>query len=230
MAENNIPSQDTRSEACVIWGSKGHALVIRDIIDSYGQVIIAMFDNNVVPSAIPNVRVFYGQNGFIEWDSAHRPKSRVSGYVAIGGARGHDRVTFLEFFKRNGILTPNLIHRTANVSPSAILEQGVQVLAQANVAAGSRIGKGGIINNCASVDHECSLADGVHLGPGAVLCGCVSVSRNVFIGANAVVLPRITVHENSIVGAGAVVTKDVPPNQVVAGNPARILEKTNYLP
>lgn len=42
------------------------------------------------------------------------------------------------------------------------------------------------------------------------------------IGANATVLPGLSIGANAIVGAGAVVTRDVPPNAIVVGNPARI--------
>ncbi len=42
------------------------------------------------------------------------------------------------------------------------------------------------------------------------------------IGANATILPGITIGTNAMIGAGAVVTRDVPPNAIVAGNPARI--------
>jgi acetyltransferase-like isoleucine patch superfamily enzyme/dTDP-4-dehydrorhamnose 3,5-epimerase-like enzyme len=42
------------------------------------------------------------------------------------------------------------------------------------------------------------------------------------IGANATILPGLTIGRNATVGAGAVVTKDVPPNAIVVGNPARI--------
>jgi acetyltransferase-like isoleucine patch superfamily enzyme len=41
---------------------------------------------------------------------------------------------------------------------------------------------------------------------------------------NAVILPGITVGQNSIVGAGAVVARDVPPNVLVMGNPARVVQ------
>jgi UDP-2-acetamido-3-amino-2,3-dideoxy-glucuronate N-acetyltransferase len=52
------------------------------------------------------------------------------------------------------------------------------------------------------------------------------VKRRASIGTGAVLLAGLTIGENAIVGAGAVVTKSVPPNTVVAGNPARIL-RTN---
>jgi len=48
------------------------------------------------------------------------------------------------------------------------------------------------------------------------------IKKGVSIGSNATILP-VVIGENSVVGAGAVVTKDVPPNVIVAGNPARII-------
>src|SRR5262249_28158151 len=48
------------------------------------------------------------------------------------------------------------------------------------------------------------------------------VRRMASIGANATILPGLTIGANSLVGAGAVVTRDVPPNAIVVGNPARI--------
>lgn len=51
------------------------------------------------------------------------------------------------------------------------------------------------------------------------------VFKRVSIGSGAVILPGITIGENAVIGAGAVVTKDVPPNTVVAGCPARVLRK-----
>lgn len=49
------------------------------------------------------------------------------------------------------------------------------------------------------------------------------------IGSGAIVLCGITIGEKAIVGAGSVVTKDVPPNVIVAGNPARILKRLDEI-
>jgi acetyltransferase-like isoleucine patch superfamily enzyme len=51
------------------------------------------------------------------------------------------------------------------------------------------------------------------------------VRKGASIGSGATILGNITVGENAIVGAGSVVTKDVPPNTIVAGNPARTIRK-----
>ncbi len=52
----------------------------------------------------------------------------------------------------------------------------------------------------------------------------VIIEDNVWIGMNAVILKGVTIGENSVVAAGSVVSKSVPPNVVVAGNPAVIVK------
>jgi acetyltransferase-like isoleucine patch superfamily enzyme len=52
----------------------------------------------------------------------------------------------------------------------------------------------------------------------------ITIEDNVWITMNAVILPGVTIGKNSIVAAGAIVTKSVPPNSLVAGNPARIIK------
>ncbi len=49
------------------------------------------------------------------------------------------------------------------------------------------------------------------------------IKKGASIGSGSTILSEITVGENAIVGAGSVVTKDVPPNSIVAGNPAKLL-------
>lgn len=49
------------------------------------------------------------------------------------------------------------------------------------------------------------------------------VKSGAAIGSNATILPGVVIGERALIGAGAVVTKDVPPDTVVAGNPAVII-------
>jgi acetyltransferase-like isoleucine patch superfamily enzyme len=48
------------------------------------------------------------------------------------------------------------------------------------------------------------------------------IRKGASIGSGATILANVTVGENALVGAGSVVTRDVPPNAIVAGNPARV--------
>ena len=54
--------------------------------------------------------------------------------------------------------------------------------------------------------------------------GPVKIGNNVFFGNNAIVLPNVTIGDNCIIGAGAIVTRDIPPNSVAVGIPARVVE------
>jgi acetyltransferase-like isoleucine patch superfamily enzyme len=49
------------------------------------------------------------------------------------------------------------------------------------------------------------------------------VKRGASIGSGSTILANLVIGENAIVGAGSVVTRDVPPNTIVAGNPAKVL-------
>lgn len=57
----------------------------------------------------------------------------------------------------------------------------------------------------------------------AVIAKPVVIERNVWIAAGAIIIGGVTIGENSVVAAGSVVTKDVPPNTLVGGNPARVI-------
>ncbi len=58
-------------------------------------------------------------------------------------------------------------------------------------------------------------------------CVTTVVKRGASIGSSVTLLCGITIGERAVIGAGSVVTKDVPPDTVVAGNPARALRKLN---
>lgn len=58
----------------------------------------------------------------------------------------------------------------------------------------------------------------------ATFCKPIVIKDRAWIGINVTICPGVTIGENSIIAAGSVVTKDVPPNVIVGGNPARVLK------
>jgi len=56
----------------------------------------------------------------------------------------------------------------------------------------------------------------------------IIIKNNAFIGAYSFVLKGVTIGENSIVGAGSVVTKNIPDNEIWAGNPAKFLRSNKH--
>ncbi|WP_266364653.1 sugar O-acetyltransferase [Tellurirhabdus rosea] len=105
----------------------------------------------------------------------------------------------------------------------------------------TRLGKNIFINHdCSFVDiGGITVEDDVLIGPKVslitenhpldpadrktLLLKPIVIRRNAWIGAGATILPGVTVGENSVVAAGAVVNRDVPPNTVVAGVPAKVV-------
>lgn len=75
------------------------------------------------------------------------------------------------------------------------------------------------------IDPRAVNADGSMQTEADWTCTPTFVKKRASIGSNATILCGVTIGEGSLVGAGAVVTKDVPPNVIVAGNPARVLRE-----
>ena len=65
----------------------------------------------------------------------------------------------------------------------------------------------------------------VHCGKEGAICKDVCIHEGAFIGAHSIILKGVSIGRHSIIGAGSVVTKDVPDNEIWAGNPARFIKK-----
>ncbi len=206
----------------VFWGASGQAKVLNEAISGTDLRLVALVDNSDVAPPIPGVPVLKGAPGLDAWLDTHDSGNDLFAAIAIGGARGRDRLELMDLLKAKGMKPLSIIHRTAFVADSAQLDEGCQILAQAAVCTHVQIGKGVIVNTSASVDHDCVIGSGVHLAPGARLAGEITVGDHAFIGTGAIILPHMHIGDDAIVGAGAVVTKSVPPGATVIGNPARI--------
>jgi acetyltransferase-like isoleucine patch superfamily enzyme len=57
----------------------------------------------------------------------------------------------------------------------------------------------------------------------------IVIEKGVFVGADSIILKGITIGENSIIGAGSIVSKNIPSNEIWAGNPAKFIKKIKDL-
>ena len=72
--------------------------------------------------------------------------------------------------------------------------------------------------------HPLSSVDRLKDNAEKIASGAVNIEENAFIGANCTVLKGVTIGKNSIIGACSVVTKNIPPNEIWAGNPAKFIK------
>ncbi|MBD1580942.1 UDP-3-O-(3-hydroxymyristoyl)glucosamine N-acyltransferase [Pseudoalteromonas sp. S16_S37] len=79
------------------------------------------------------------------------------------------------------------------------------------------------LDNLVHIAHDVNIGKGSTITAGVSFCGYVCVGENTRIAPNATIKQRINIGSNALVGLGAVVTKNVGNNEIVAGNPAKVL-------
>jgi acetyltransferase EpsM len=204
-----------------IIGQGGHSKVIQDIISTNKNIkIVGYFDDKFYDFKTEN-GIYYGPVSCASLLLNHFEDIRFM--IAIGNNKVRRAVV-----EKLGIPSEYyaiLVHESAWISSSAVIENGSVVMANAVINAGVRIGKHSIINTCAVIEHDNELGDFVHISPNATLTGTVVINDGVHIGAGAVIIPTIKIGEWSIVGAGATVIHDLPANCTAVGVPAKIKMK-----
>ena len=125
----------------------------------------------------------------------------------------------------------------AHVLPNAVVGEDCNICDHVFIENDVRVGNRVTIKCGVQLWDGVTLEDDVFVGPNATFTNDpfprsrkhpvefprTVVRRGASIGANATILPGLTIGQNAMVGAGAVITRDVPPNAIVVGNPARIV-------
>ncbi|MDD4663849.1 MAG: 2,3,4,5-tetrahydropyridine-2,6-dicarboxylate N-acetyltransferase, partial [Caldisericia bacterium] len=148
----------------------------------------------------------------------------------------------IEADRRYSAVPPlNILDCEARIEPGAVIREQVTIghnaviLMGAIINIGAEIGEETMIDMNAVIGGRAVIGKRCHIGAGAVIAGVIEpacaepvrIEDDVFIGANAVVLEGIHIAQGAVVASGAVVTKDISPNTVVAGVPAKIIKKVD---
>ncbi len=97
---------------------------------------------------------------------------------------------------------------------------------------GADIGFDAMRPDLISIGYGCCITSGVKIlshfykpNKHAMFYGKVTIGNGVFIGLNTLIVNAVSIGDNAVVGAGSVVTKDIPADEIWAGNPARFIRK-----
>lgn len=111
-----------------------------------------------------------------------------------------------------------------SIGDNVNIEQNVHIVCHGRIRIGDNVS---ITGNCAIVDvshpvdaieRGMKIGDAIDPAPGHV-----EIGDNCFVGFGSTILPGVTIGENCVIGAGSVVTRDIPPNSIASGAPARVL-------
>jgi sugar O-acyltransferase (sialic acid O-acetyltransferase NeuD family) len=204
----------------IVVGASGHAKVVIDIVERTGHHrIVGLVDREGTSGKIWDYSVL----GRTEELPSIAARLGVNGYVlGIGSNDARRRIS-----EQLGEQAPNMtamaaVHPSAAVGRDVEIGAGTVVMAGAMVNPSCRIGRGCVINTGASLDHDSVMGDYASLAPGAVIGGGCTIGTEAWVGIGATVVQLIRIGARATVGAGATVLRDVEPDVVVIGTPARV--------
>lgn len=206
-------------EGAVIFGAGGHARELCDQMLADGWIVKAFVDDFDHDRSVNDVPV-------LSFDSACARHSEAHWFIAIGDHKARRRIA--NRLEDCGLRPGIFVSSDAYVSPSARLEQGVQIFARSVVSSGVRLGHYVITNFSCVLSHDVEINSYVTISPGVHIAGNVNVKEGTFIGIGACIKngnsrKKIIIGVESIVGAGACVVNDVDDGSVVVGVPAKQL-------
>ena len=120
-----------------------------------------------------------------------------------------------------GVYFGKLLSDDVNIAKSVEYGKDVVIQPATNIYARVKIGNHVLLCGGSRIGHDSIIHDYCTICPEVAMAGNVELHEGVFVGMNATISDGVKVGRGATIGAGAVVVKDIPPNWVVVGNPAK---------
>lgn len=117
----------------------------------------------------------------------------------------------------------SLIDPSVFVSRTAHIGLGCVIYPDCYVGSGAQVGDFLFCLSGSVINHNDTIGDRVTLTSGVVIAGDVHVEDDCYLGQSSSIRELLTIGRGSLIGMGSVVVRDVAPNSVMVGNPARRL-------
>ncbi|PKL77621.1 MAG: hypothetical protein CVV27_04935 [Candidatus Melainabacteria bacterium HGW-Melainabacteria-1] len=204
----------------LIWGAGSLGLMLLDTIERIDpNAELAWLADN-----LPRGTVHQGLTVFGDRHALKRAAAEGWQLALALGQAGH-RHQALGLARAANIPLLSLIDPVALVSSRAQIAPGCLVMPSAIVNAGAVLDEGVLVHNQALISHHVRLGEAVSVFPGARLLGGSQVGIGVSIGAGALVLPGMAIGEWATIAPATVVMEDIEARTLVAGNPARTVQR-----
>jgi len=133
------------------------------------------------------------------------------------------RRKIVEEAKKLGAKFTSVIHPTVTISKWSKIGEGAIMQRFCIVMPDVIIGNYFVSNGFVGIGHDAVIGDYVHMNPHVVISGGTVIGNDVFIGLRATLLTS-RIGDGAVIGACALITKDVPPNMMAMGMPAKLYE------
>ena len=185
----------------------------------------------------------------LEWDLkgfCNDYDSEVDGYPVLGKLSDIPRLIHEGYFFAGGIhliarnyknqelfdglsipkdRLATIIHHTAFIDDTVVLEPGCFVMYNAYIAPRSVLGEGTMVKANTNVGHDVNIGRLCHIAMGSTIVSCVNIGNCSDVAVGATVLAHSTIGNYSMLGAASLLSHQIPDGEIWIGSPARFLKR-----